>query len=314
MPYGFEKGAIAPGTLVIRHPGTLTQSPQADRFVSLSLDGCPRLVGYALRPFTTPNPFFLDRTLRYRASPKGTPMKSCIRAEAIAQRIGLTLAACLLSATFVSGEALAKAPKTEDEKTLYFIGMVISSQPPFSTLKPEEINMVAQGLKDSLAGETIEIDATEYGQKVQTFVQTRMEEQIATQKAAGEAYLAKMAAADGATKTESGLIYIENDAGEGDSPNPTDTVKVHYHGTLSDGTVFDSSVERGQPAEFPLNRVIPCWTEGVAMMKPGGKAQLICPADIAYGDRGAPPTIPGGATLTFEVELLEVMPATMPAP
>ena len=234
-------------------------------------------------------------------------MKSRIRAEAIAQRIGLALAACLLLATFVTGEALAKAPKTEDEKTLYFIGMVISSQPPFSTLKPEEINMVAQGLKDSLAGETVEIDATEYGQKVQTFVQSRMEEQIAEQKKSGEAYLTKMTAADGAKKSESGLIYIENAAGEGDSPKPTDTVKVHYHGTLSDGTVFDSSVERGQPAEFPLNRVIPCWTEGVAMMKPGGKAQLVCPADIAYGDRGAPPTIPGGATLTFEVELLEVV-------
>jgi FKBP-type peptidyl-prolyl cis-trans isomerase len=235
-------------------------------------------------------------------------MKSCIRADAKPREFGFALAACLLLAAFLSGEALAKIPKTEDEKTLYFIGMVISGQPPFSTLRPAEVDLVAQGLKDSLADETIELDPTEYGEKVQAFVQARMEEQIGKQKKEGEVYLAKMAASDGAKTTESGLIFIESEAGEGDSPNTTDTVKVHYHGTLSDGTVFDSSRERGQPAEFPLNRVIPCWTEGVAMMKPGGKAQLVCPSDVAYGDRGAPPTIPGGATLTFEVELLEVVP------
>ncbi|HEX8908988.1 MAG TPA: FKBP-type peptidyl-prolyl cis-trans isomerase, partial [Anaeromyxobacteraceae bacterium] len=89
-------------------------------------------------------------------------------------------------------------------------------------------------------------------------------------------------------------------------PKETDTVKVHYTGTLIDGKVFDSSVKRGQPAEFPLNQVIKCWTEGVAKMKVGGKAKLVCPSSIAYGDEGRPPTIPGGATLVFEVELLDV--------
>ena len=97
--------------------------------------------------------------------------------------------------------------------------------------------------------------------------------------------------------------------GTGDSPKDTDTVKVHYHGTLRDGTVFDSSVERGTPAQFPLNRVIPCWTEGVQKMKVGGKGRLTCPASIAYGDRGAPPKIKPGAALAFEVELLEIVPA-----
>jgi FKBP-type peptidyl-prolyl cis-trans isomerase FkpA len=208
----------------------------------------------------------------------------------------------------MAGGAFAKAPETEDEKTLYFIGIVISGQPPFSTLQPEEVAMVAQGLKDSLAGNPADIDAEAYGPKVQTFVQDRMAEQLAREKKAGEVFLAEKKATPGAKTTDSGLIFIEKEAGEGDSPAATDTVKVHYHGSLSDGTVFDSSVERGEPAEFPLNRVIPCWTEGVAMMKPGGKAQLICPADIAYGDRGAPPGIPGGATLTFDVELIEVIP------
>ena len=85
--------------------------------------------------------------------------------------------------------------------------------------------------------------------------------------------------------------------GKGPHPKATDVVRVNYHGTLTDGNVFDSSVERGEPAEFPLNRVIPCWTEGLQKMKVGGKSQLVCPSNIAYGDRGSPPDIPGGATL-----------------
>src|SRR5262249_13958762 len=94
--------------------------------------------------------------------------------------------------------------------------------------------------------------------------------------------------------------------GSGASPAATDTVKVHYEGTLENGTVFDSSKKRGTPATFALNQVIPCWTEGVQKMKVGGQAKLTCPSAIAYGDRGAPPTIPGGATLTFDVELLGI--------
>ncbi|MBY0314485.1 MAG: FKBP-type peptidyl-prolyl cis-trans isomerase [Bdellovibrionales bacterium] len=111
----------------------------------------------------------------------------------------------------------------------------------------------------------------------------------------------------GAQKTESGLIYRETQAGTGETPKATDKVKVHYHGTLRDQTVFDSSRDRGTPATFPLNGVIPCWTEGVQKMKVGGKATLVCPADIAYKDRGAPPVIKPGAALKFEVELLEIV-------
>jgi FKBP-type peptidyl-prolyl cis-trans isomerase FkpA len=110
----------------------------------------------------------------------------------------------------------------------------------------------------------------------------------------------------GAVKTPSGLTYIELKAGTGASPGPTDRVKVNYRGTLEDGKEFDSSYKRGQPAEFPLNGVIPCWTEGLQKMKVGGKAKLICPPSIAYGDRGAGGVVPPGATLTFEVELLGV--------
>jgi FKBP-type peptidyl-prolyl cis-trans isomerase FkpA len=112
----------------------------------------------------------------------------------------------------------------------------------------------------------------------------------------------------GGVTTPSGLIYSELKAGTGASPSATDTVKVNYRGTLEDGTEFDSSYKRNEPVSFPLNQVIPCWTEGVQKMKVGGKSKLVCPASIAYGPAGRPPVIPGGATLTFEIELLGIGP------
>ena len=123
--------------------------------------------------------------------------------------------------------------------------------------------------------------------------------------AAGPASLEAAAAEPGAVRTPSGLVYRELVAGTGAQPAATDTVKVHYRGTFLDGTEFDSS--GSEVVVFPLNRVIKCWTEGLQKMKAGGKAQLVCPPELAYGDRGAPPNIPGGATLVFEVELLDVV-------
>ena len=111
-----------------------------------------------------------------------------------------------------------------------------------------------------------------------------------------------------ADQTASGLQITHLVEGSGESPGASSRVEVHYHGTLEDGTVFDSSVQRGQPATFPLNRVIACWTEGVQLMKVGGKARLVCPPEIAYGARGTPGgPIPPNATLTFEVELLRIL-------
>ena len=124
----------------------------------------------------------------------------------------------------------------------------------------------------------------------------------------GEATGAAPTAAHGkTTTTASGLQITELRAGTGESPTANDSVMVHYHGTFEDGSVFDSSVDRGEPAQFPLRRVIPCWTEGLQLMKVGGKSRLVCPPGIAYGERGAPPTIPPNSTLTFEVELLKVL-------
>ena len=117
---------------------------------------------------------------------------------------------------------------------------------------------------------------------------------------------AALAQQPAAVTTKSGLVYQSQKDGSGASPAATDVVKVHYRGTLPDGKEFDSSYKRGEPTEFPLNRVIPCWTEGVQMMKPGGKAKLTCPPAIAYGERGAGGVIPPNATLVFEVELISV--------
>jgi len=118
--------------------------------------------------------------------------------------------------------------------------------------------------------------------------------------------LASTAATAHPVTTASGLVYESLKEGSGDSPKATDTVKVHYKGSFLDGKEFDSSYKRGEPTEFPLNRVIPCWTEGVQRMKPGGKAKLTCPASIAYGERGAGGVIPPNATLNFEIELISV--------
>ena len=166
--------------------------------------------------------------------------------------------------------------------------------------------LVLKGVEDGLGGNTGGLNPREYMNEINTIQQERQAVFAKAEKTDSEKFAADAAKKPGAIKTDSGMIMIPISKGTGASPTPTDTVKVHYHGTLRTGSVFDSSVERGEPASFPLNRVIPCWTEGVGMMKVGGKAKLICPSEIAYGDRGRPPSIPGGATLVFEVELIEI--------
>ena len=151
-----------------------------------------------------------------------------------------------------------------------------------------------------------------YQAKIQEVFKARMDAVAAKEKEAGSAFVDKFVKDESATKTASGLAYKVITEGTGATPTAEDTVEVHYHGTLTDGTVFDSSVERGKTISFPLNRVIKGWTEGLQTMKEGGKTKFVIPADLAYGENGAPPKIPGGATLVFEVELFKVIKAEAP--
>ncbi len=187
---------------------------------------------------------------------------------------------------------------TDDQKTIYALGLsVYKSMAPFS-LTPAELELVKKAMTDAAAGKPA-LDLDSQGPKIQPLAAARV-------KAASQAFLAKAAAQPGAVKLPSGVIYHEDRAGTGPMPKASDTVKVNYRGTLTNGTEFDSSYKSNMPFETPLTRVIPCWTEGVQKMKVGGKATLTCPAEQAYGDRGSPPVIPGGATLVFEVELLGI--------
>ena len=221
----------------------------------------------------------------------------------------ILIATAILSLLTV-GSAVAEMPDgaTEDQQALYALGVAISKQVAGFSLSAEELNMVITGLKDGHAGNEGDINLQELMGKLNQLAKTRAEAASKVEREAATAFLTKKgdeAKAKGGEVTSSGLIFTELKAGDGASPKATDKVKVHYHGTLRTGEVFDSSVDRGQPASFGLNQVIPCWTEGVQKMKVGGKAELVCPPDIAYGDRAAG-KIPPGSALVFEVELLEI--------
>ena len=199
-------------------------------------------------------------------------------------------------------------PANDDQKTLYALGLAISQSLGTFSLSDAELDMVKNGLTDGVLKRPPKADLQTFGPKIQQLQQSRVALVAEGEKKAGAVFLAKAASEKGATKTESGIVITTIKPGTGAVPKATDTVKVHYHGTLADGTVFDSSIKRGEPATFPLNKVIKCWTEGVQQIKVGGKSRLVCPSNLAYGDGGSPPIIKPGSTLVFEVELLEIVP------
>ena len=221
----------------------------------------------------------------------------------------LLIAACAALLVVPASWTVAATPESEDDKTLYALGVLLSRDLGQLGLSKAELDMVAAGMADSALGREPQVDMATYGPMIQTFAQSRVTAAADVERVEANKFVADMAASDGARTTDSGLVFIELEAGDGPSPTATDTVQVHYHGTLRDGTVFDSSVDRGTPATFPLNGVIACWTEGLLLMMVGGKARLICPSDIAYGDRGAGSAIKPGAALSFEVELISIEPA-----
>lgn len=209
-------------------------------------------------------------------------------------------------------KAAAGAPATEQDKTLYALGLIISRNLSNLSLSPGELAQVQSGLADGVLGRPAKVELDTYGPKVQELAASRVAAGAAVEKKAGAAFLEKEAALPGAKKQPTGFVYRETKAGTGATPKATDRVKVHYKGTLTDGKVFDSSIDRGEPVTFPLNGVIPCWTQGLQLMKEGGSARLVCPSDLAYGDQGRP-TIKGGATLVFDVQLIAIEKDAAPA-
>jgi len=200
----------------------------------------------------------------------------------------------------------ASATPNEDEKIFYSIGLMAGTGMAEFELTEDEFAWVARGVADAALGHEPLANPQDHMAAIQQMYAARKARANAAEAAASAEFLEREAAAEGAVRSESGMIMRVLVEGDGPQPGPTDTVRVHYHGTLRDGTVFDSSVDRGTPAEFPLDRVIPCWTEAVTQMKVGSKARVICPASIAYGSRGMG-TIPGDAALAFEIELLDIV-------
>ncbi|KAL3904656.1 MAG: hypothetical protein SGARI_004830 [Bacillariaceae sp.] len=206
-------------------------------------------------------------------------------------------------------------PYDDDKMPFYALGtnlaLQVGGQGNFKTLlEEEELDVVLEGFCENLRGTATQdarVILSTYGQQLNKILAERTNEIVDRVKKDGDEFIANfLDCTDDAVKTDSGLVYYSMKEGEGASPELSNTVECHYHGTLTDGTVFDSSVDRGQTISFPLGGVIKGWQEGLAMMKEGGKATLVIPSDLAYGDAGSGDTIPPGATLKFEVELFKV--------
>jgi FKBP-type peptidyl-prolyl cis-trans isomerase FklB len=202
-----------------------------------------------------------------------------------------------------------KYPTLED-KVSYGIGRQMGNQLAGNPLDRVDIDAVVAGLRSGFNDEEGEIPAEELKaafEEMSELLQQRQAEEAKAFTAEGEKFLAENASRDGVTVTESGLQYEIITAGEGDKPSAESKVRTHYHGTLIDGSVFDSSYERGEPAEFPVNGVISGWTEALQMMPVGSKWRLFVPSDLAYGEHGAGDRIAPHSTLVFDVELLDIV-------
>ncbi len=201
----------------------------------------------------------------------------------------------------------------EQDKALYALGVLLSRNLETFQLSEAEFTRVKAGIVDGFHNKPEAASAEASLPQIQALQRTRVLALSAHEKEAGQAYLDKQSSTPGATKTATGLLYIPVAAGTGATPQRTDRVKVNYEGRLIDGTVFDSSAQHGgQPAVLSVGSIIPCWTEALQLMKVGGKSRIVCPAALAYGDRGAPPKIKPGASLVFDIELVSIEPPTPP--
>lgn len=202
--------------------------------------------------------------------------------------------------------------KNDDERAIYTIGFLMGKNVAAFNMSPAEVKAAQAGLGDAILGATPKIDVRFHQPRINDVLTKRLEVAASKEKERGRAFTEKFVKESKPQAIPGGGWYTETAPGTGPIPSKTDTVKVHYRGTTIDGAEFDSSYSRGEPTEFALNGVIPCWTNGISMMKVGGKAKLVCPSDVAYGDPGRPGIKPG-ATLVFETELVGIVKPEAPA-
>ena len=226
---------------------------------------------------------------------------------------GVLLATLLLASALACAAESPEAPKapaaaleTEEQRMLYALGVAVAARLPHFDPTDEEMALIQAGLADGMLGVEPQVDMRSVTPRIEPYLMQRVQAATEKEKAEGRTFLDAQAAEAGVEKTDSGMLYHELQAGDGASPGVSDQVKIHYVGKLRDGSTFDESTE---PATFKVGGVVPCFGEGLQRMKVGGKSRLVCPPELAYGDRGSPPRIRPGATLVFELELLEVVAA-----
>jgi FKBP-type peptidyl-prolyl cis-trans isomerase FkpA/FKBP-type peptidyl-prolyl cis-trans isomerase FklB len=213
------------------------------------------------------------------------------------------VAAVLVLAAVAAG---ASEIASERDQTLYAIGVRLGrSLAPFA-LSEGELEMVLQGVRDAVLGRELAVNETARQAQIDQLLRERRSQSLAAERAASAEFLAQAARESGAVRLPSGLVVVELRAGSGPSPGATDRVRLHYHGRLRDGNVFDSSVERGVAAQVSMAHALPCWREALLRMRVGGKSRLVCPAELAHGASGDPPRVAGGAAVVYELELLSI--------
>jgi FKBP-type peptidyl-prolyl cis-trans isomerase len=217
----------------------------------------------------------------------------------------LTLSACAKPQS-ETPPLLADETLTEQQRTLYALGAALANNLRELDLTADERRIVLMGFDEAASGRPARIDVAAEMPRIQALKIQRQMAAIAERRKQGAAFIEQRASQPGAAKSASGLVYREIDAGEGRLAAEHDSVLVHYEGTLVDGKVVDSSRKRGKPTQFRVNGVIACWKEALLKMRAGGRSQIVCPPDLAYGVGGSPPTIPAAATLIFDIELLEI--------